>query len=87
MVNPSKIEKKLPGLLLDEYAKRNDSAEYMRSRAKVSQLNRRHPNVYNHLLEGIVLAIDELDKAAEKDGFAHIGLDEKGNIITYHKKR
>ena len=87
MVNPSKIEKKLPGLLLDDYAKRNDSAEYMRSRAKVSHLKRKQPGVFNQLLEGIVVAIDKLDEAAEKDGFAHIGIDKKGNIITYHKKR
>ena len=87
MVNASKIEKKLPGLLLDNYAKRTDSTEYMRSRARISHLKRKQPNVYSQLLEGIVLAIDRLDEAAEKDGFSHIGLDTKGNIITYHKKR
>jgi hypothetical protein len=86
MVNPSKIEKKLPSLLMDSSAQRVDN-DYMRNRSKISQLKRKQPSIYNRLLEGIVIAIDNLDKAAEQDGFSHIGLDEKGNIITYRKKR
>ena len=86
MVNPSKIEKKLPSLLLDGSAQKIDN-EYMRNRTKISHLKRNQPNIYNQLLTGVVLAIDKLDEAAEQAGFDHIGLDNKGNVITYHKKR
>ena len=86
MVNPSKIEKKLPSLLMDGSAKKIDN-EYMRNRSKISQLKRKQPTVYEKLLSGVVLAIDKLDEAAEHDGFSHIGIDNKGNVITYHKKR
>jgi|WetSurMetagenome_2_1015567.scaffolds.fasta_scaffold23460_2 hypothetical protein len=80
MVSTDKIEKHLAGLLVDGSTNGSDP-EFQRKRRKLEQLKRGQPIVYHPLIVDLKIVLQNLDRAAEADGFQHIGLDEKGNII------
>jgi hypothetical protein len=86
MVSIHKIKKHLPGLLIDESTTGSNSI-YQKKRYALNQLERRRPELSNTLIGKIKIAFDELDRAAEQDGFRHIGVDDKGNIVWKTKKR
>jgi hypothetical protein len=86
MVNPNKVKKKLPSLLLDVSVQPVDS-DYMRKRSNMSKFERRNPTLFNSLFNSLTATLDQMDRAAEMSGFQHIGLDEKGNVIIKRKKR
>jgi hypothetical protein len=86
MVNIHKIKKHLPGLLIDE-STTGSNIEYQKKRYALNQLERKQPELSHTLLGKIKIAFDELDRAAEQDGFRHIGVDNKGNVIWKTKKR
>lgn len=86
MVNGVKIKRKLPSLLIEDSTGGFDPL-YQHKRNKITTLQRKEPQKFSTLFNNVLVAIDELDKAAEQAGFMHIGLDEKGNIIRKEKNR
>lgn len=85
-MNTHKLEKKLPSLLIDDATGGSDPL-YQKKRKQISQLKRRQPTVFSSFIANFGIMLDELDKAAEHDGFLHIDFDEKGNIIRKSKRQ
>lgn len=85
MVNSNKIERKLPGLLIDVSVQSIDN-DYQKKRYKVGKLKQRQPTLYNNFLTNFYMMLDELDKAAEDAGFQHVTF-EHGRLVTKTKKR
>jgi len=86
MVNASKIERKLPSLLMENSVQRIDNG-YKNKQYQLRKLKRNQPAIFNNFMNNFTLMLNELDKAAEGVGQQHIGLDAKGNFITYPKRR
>jgi hypothetical protein len=86
MVNANKIERKLPSLLMEHNVQRIDN-DYKKKQYAITKLKREQPTIFNNFMINFTLMLDQLDRAAESVGQQHIGLDARGNFITYQKRR
>lgn len=85
MVNPNKVKKKLPGLLINDVTGGFDS-KYQKKRKQIGYLQR-EPSKFEGLFNNVMKALDALDREAEKAGFGHYYIDDKGHIRVRHVKR
>jgi hypothetical protein len=86
MVNPDKIKKKLPGLLINDATGGFDT-DYQHKRNKLAELQRKKPLIYNGFLNSFTRMLDELDREAEQAGFLHVDFDRQGNLVRKTKQR